>query len=671
MGIKSLAQARGRTACIKVSTALLLFACIGIMPGKASVQSGDLPQWATVETEVQRRAFVLGISEYDGLPAIQTAAVDARAVAESLERNRFKVVARSGRQDRTEILNAFRDFLSTVRRGDTVVVYFSGHGFEHNGINYIVPSGMTQIQEERLSLEAVPLEYFMDEIAEREAGVALFILDACRTDVLPPATRDQASGTVTTEAVAAAELPLPVTRTIRLATQVQPDPELVLEPANLGFGKVEGESSRFIGYAASPRQPAFSRLEREPQDSASFFTRNLVASLDRSDRPLTKIWMDIEENVQKVTSKRQRPWRAGTSYFDFFVVNQSAQLTERMRKVWFAIARLPEPQLYEELREYTKDFPDSPFAATARRRVEELEAANAAAAQTSAGRILSDATDVQAVSEPRSDTNSESRGSFPMRNVRALLERGDWLAEPRIFGGTPAQAGQDPWQVALVLANNSLNVAFCGGSLISPNVVITAAHCVDQGTLPRDINVVAGTVDLRLGGQRLAVARLEIHPDFNPANFDNDLALLFLAGSTAAGRIAPAAPSVEQSVGRPRDMARVTGFGRTETSPNETVRRLRTLDVPIVSRTDCNDPVVWNGAVTANMFCAGYESFGGCRGDSGGPLTVPVGGSRALLGIVSSGPRRCGRRNKYGIYTRVANYSSWIDRCSNGRSCAR
>lgn len=271
---------------------------------------------------------------------------------------------------------------------------------------------------------------------------------------------------------------------------------------------------------------------------------------------------------------------------------------------------------------------------------------------------------------PDSGTSNVSHGSFPLRNVRDFLRTGAWLAEPRIFGGDPAQPGQDPWQVALVLAAETQNAAFCGGSLIASNVVLTAAHCVDNETLPADVDVVAGTVELTSGGQRLHVTRFAIHPDYNPANFDNDLALLFLAGSTSAGRIAPATAAVEQSAGLPGQRARVTGWGRTETSTS-TVRRLMTVELPIVSRSDCNDPVAWDGTITANMVCAGFEAGGACRGDSGGPLTVPAGSSRALLGIVSSGPRRCGQPNKYGVYTRVANYYEWIASCSAGRSCSR
>lgn len=352
-------------------------------PQEISAQPADLPDWARNETDVQRRAFVLGISEYDSLPRIGTAAVDARAVAESLEHNHFKVVARDGRQDRAEIIAAFRNFLSTIRPGDTALVYFSGHGFERNGINYVVPSGMTHIEDERLGLDAISLNYFMDEIAELRAGVALFVLDACRTDVLPPAAQvDPAGEKAATRARALVGSPAPdVTRMVRLAEFVQPGPSPVLDQANLGFNEIRSDSSRFIGYAALPREPSFSRLDTEAQDIPSFFTRNLVQGFNQPDQSLTSMWIDIEYSVLKVTSQRQRPWRAGTSYFDFFVFNQSAQLLERMRKEWFAAASLPVPLQYRALREYTKNFPDSPFAAAARTRIHDLEAAGIPMAQ--------------------------------------------------------------------------------------------------------------------------------------------------------------------------------------------------------------------------------------------------------------------------------------------------
>lgn len=261
-------------------------------------------------------------------------------------------------------------------------------------------------------------------------------------------------------------------------------------------------------------------------------------------------------------------------------------------------------------------------------------------------------------------------GSQPLRAVLARVASGNLLDERRIFGGVEARQGDDPWQVALVPAELSQNIAFCGGSLIGREVILTAAHCVDGGTLPGQVDVVAGSIDLARG-ERIRVARIDVHPDWNPSTHDNDLALLRLARPTDAGRVDPVTPAIAQQFGQPRASVRVTGWGRTATS-GSTVSRLQTVDVPIVSTPDCNDPVAYRGLVTGNMLCAGFEAGGrdSCQGDSGGPLTVAHGGRRSLIGIVSWG-EGCARRNKYGVYTRVANYGPWIASCAAGRSCAR
>jgi secreted trypsin-like serine protease len=265
-----------------------------------------------------------------------------------------------------------------------------------------------------------------------------------------------------------------------------------------------------------------------------------------------------------------------------------------------------------------------------------------------------------------------SIGSDPLKNALNFAETGNWLVEPKIVGGAEARAGDDPWQVALVAAERTDgNFAFCGGSIVRPNWILSAAHCVDKGTSPSQVDVVSGTVDLDNGGTRSRVAEIIIHRDWDPSSHNNDIALLRLAGTASGQPVGIPSAAVESRATQPGTNVRVTGWGRTSQG-GTSVRRLRTVDMPIVSRSDCNDRVSYNGGITDNMICAGRQQGGSdsCQGDSGGPLTGTAGANRALLGIVSFG-EGCAKPNKYGVYTRAGNYGGWVDSCIAGQKCIR
>ena len=239
---------------------------------------------------------------------------------------------------------------------------------------------------------------------------------------------------------------------------------------------------------------------------------------------------------------------------------------------------------------------------------------------------------------------------------------------PTIIGGQLAGPGEWPWQVALINAGGDPYLdQYCGGSLIETDWVVTAAHCV-TGSDPGDVQVLAGIHNLdnpEAGYQRLDVAEIFVHPQYNQAaQHDKDVALLRLdddanLGPTSGGQMVATVSLVSAGGGNwAGAQASISGWGHTGGGyPTQLMEAV----VPVVTNADCNDGNSYNGAVTANMLCAGYAAGGvdTCYGDSGGPLVVD-GPNWKLAGITSWG-NGCAQPNYYGVYTRVSSMVGWIE----------
>ncbi|MFD9705408.1 serine protease [Lentzea sp. NPDC059081] len=216
-----------------------------------------------------------------------------------------------------------------------------------------------------------------------------------------------------------------------------------------------------------------------------------------------------------------------------------------------------------------------------------------------------------------------------------------------IVGGTPARVADTPWVVAITTTDGQL---ICGGALVAPDKVMTAAHCVtnkgvigDNQRRPEQLRVVAGRTDLRVKdeGVDAPVAGVWRHPEYREVTRGDDVAVLTLARALPYRTIA---------LGEVGDEGVVLGYGRTaeNTPPAMTLRK---VSVPILSDQECalKEPDYRPGA----MLCAGRGGKDACTGDSGGPLVV----RGRLAGVVSFG-RGCARPDEPGVYTRLANYRS-------------
>jgi trypsin len=231
---------------------------------------------------------------------------------------------------------------------------------------------------------------------------------------------------------------------------------------------------------------------------------------------------------------------------------------------------------------------------------------------------------------------------------------------PKIVGGQNAIQSEFPYIVSL--RSGSFG-HFCGGSLIAANWVLTAAHCVEGGSVDE---VWIGMLDQKNtdGVEKIKPTKIIAHEKYNSSTMDSDFALIQLSQNSSYKPVAlnEVEITVSEDAAAAQIMAITAGWGTLNEGSQTLPDVLQKVTVPLVSQTACNDKSAYGGDITDTMLCAGFKSGGkdSCQGDSGGPLVVTnATGETVLAGVVSWG-QGCARANKYGIYSKVSAGLSWI-----------
>lgn len=246
-----------------------------------------------------------------------------------------------------------------------------------------------------------------------------------------------------------------------------------------------------------------------------------------------------------------------------------------------------------------------------------------------------------------------------------------------IIGGTEVKDGVYPFMSELLVNMPKVpeldNMHMCGASLVSPRLVMTAAHCVFKGSgsgapttdpiPPSAMKVNVGRADRVKGkdGSQRQIDKVVSHPKYvirkGRVNNAYDIAFLVLKTPVEGARPAQLPAVGDVSWLKPGTQATVTGWGSLKTASNGgDPARLREVRVPFMSQEACKKayPKTANGVTN---FCAGAEKRDSCGGDSGGPLFNKVSDAWWQYGIVSSGDEKCG--TKGGVYISTSSRDLW------------
>jgi hypothetical protein len=216
--------------------------------------------------EARSLALVIGNNAYVNVAALKTAVGDAHAVGDQLEKLGF-VVRRSYDVDRRAMSRTLAAFDAELQPGDRAVFFYSGHGFEISGANYLLPTDVPSAQLNQSALlrdASFSVESVIDGVRERGARLTVLVLDACRDNPFAPPGR---------------------------------------APAGTGgLARIDAPEGVFILMSAGAKQEALDRLSDTDDEKNSVFTRTFLRELAKPGRTLVQIAKATQVGVKELAA---------------------------------------------------------------------------------------------------------------------------------------------------------------------------------------------------------------------------------------------------------------------------------------------------------------------------------------------------------------------------------
>jgi hypothetical protein len=210
-----------------------------------------------------KRAFVVGVDAYDKVPKLTKARNDAGAIATALRAMQFEVVSVDD-ATKARFQKGWIDFLNSLQEGDTVLLYFAGHGVQIDGLNYLLVKDTPDASkgEQAIRSENIGFHDLMQQIEARKPKTSLYILDACR---------DNPFGG----------------RAGRVIGQAR------------GLARLESVFGAFIMYSAGADEQALDSLGDADKEKNSVYTRRLLPLLSDKDLSIVEIAKRVQLQVDE------------------------------------------------------------------------------------------------------------------------------------------------------------------------------------------------------------------------------------------------------------------------------------------------------------------------------------------------------------------------------------